>query len=210
LSLPEEQPFEIGGDIVTQDGGRILAAVCDGNLEAIMSLILNRQADEWGRSAGVVALTLLAAWGEVPRATVVDRLRWLVREGLEREPSAAWDSLVASSADIEAVELFSDLRQAYDDGLIDERFMGRSELDAIESMPRGNTIRQTRERYPPIDDVREATDWWSEGTDDSRTGEDDAGDFSAVNEPYRAPPKVGRNEPCPCGSGKKYKKCCGA
>jgi uncharacterized protein YecA (UPF0149 family) len=21
--------------------------------------------------------------------------------------------------------------------------------------------------------------------------------------------KVGRNEPCPCGSGKKYKKCCG-
>lgn len=24
------------------------------------------------------------------------------------------------------------------------------------------------------------------------------------------PPKVGRNEPCPCGSGKKYKKCCGA
>jgi preprotein translocase subunit SecA len=21
--------------------------------------------------------------------------------------------------------------------------------------------------------------------------------------------KTGRNEPCPCGSGKKYKKCCG-
>ncbi len=29
-------------------------------------------------------------------------------------------------------------------------------------------------------------------------------------EPYtRAEPKVGRNEPCPCGSGKKHKKCCG-
>ena len=26
----------------------------------------------------------------------------------------------------------------------------------------------------------------------------------------RAQPKVGRNEPCPCGSGKKYKKCCSA
>ncbi len=25
----------------------------------------------------------------------------------------------------------------------------------------------------------------------------------------RETPKVGRNEPCPCGSGKKYKKCCG-
>ncbi len=32
--------------------------------------------------------------------------------------------------------------------------------------------------------------------------------------PPPAPPapagKVGRNDPCPCGSGKKYKKCCGA
>jgi len=25
----------------------------------------------------------------------------------------------------------------------------------------------------------------------------------------RATPKVGRNDPCPCGSGRKYKKCCG-
>ena len=28
--------------------------------------------------------------------------------------------------------------------------------------------------------------------------------------PVRAGAKVGRNDPCPCGSGKKYKKCCGA
>jgi uncharacterized protein YecA (UPF0149 family) len=26
----------------------------------------------------------------------------------------------------------------------------------------------------------------------------------------REVPKVGRNDPCPCGSGKKFKKCCGA
>ncbi len=26
----------------------------------------------------------------------------------------------------------------------------------------------------------------------------------------RETPKVGRNDPCPCGSGKKFKKCCGA
>ena len=25
----------------------------------------------------------------------------------------------------------------------------------------------------------------------------------------REAPKIGRNDPCPCGSGKKYKKCCG-
>lgn len=26
----------------------------------------------------------------------------------------------------------------------------------------------------------------------------------------RETPKIGRNEPCPCGSGKKFKRCCGA
>jgi hypothetical protein len=44
-------------------------------------------------------------------------------------------------------------------------------------------------------------------------GEDITGDiFDAKNEKieqYIAPEKPGRNEPCPCGSGKKYKKCCG-
>ena len=25
----------------------------------------------------------------------------------------------------------------------------------------------------------------------------------------KSAPKIGRNDPCPCGSGKKYKKCCG-
>ena len=32
----------------------------------------------------------------------------------------------------------------------------------------------------------------------------------AGNQPAKAKPRVGRNDPCPCGSGKKYKKCCGA
>ncbi len=50
---------------------------------------------------------------------------------------------------------------------------------------------------------------------------DDSGDFyednywnyensGFVQQPYvRKEPKIGRNDPCPCGSGKKYKKCCG-
>ena len=40
-------------------------------------------------------------------------------------------------------------------------------------------------------------------------GEDDDEADSVRREPVRSD-KIGRNEPCPCGSGKKYKKCCGA
>ncbi len=35
------------------------------------------------------------------------------------------------------------------------------------------------------------------------------GKFVGPETYVREQPKVGRNEPCPCGSGKKYKKCCG-
>jgi uncharacterized protein len=34
-------------------------------------------------------------------------------------------------------------------------------------------------------------------------------DRTRVKEPIRRAPKIGRNDPCPCGSGRKYKLCCG-
>jgi preprotein translocase subunit SecA len=37
-----------------------------------------------------------------------------------------------------------------------------------------------------------------------------AGDREPVQRVVRSSTKIGRNDPCPCGSGKKYKKCCGA
>jgi len=37
-----------------------------------------------------------------------------------------------------------------------------------------------------------------------------SGEAQTVQQVVRGSAKVGRNEPCPCGSGKKYKKCCGA
>ncbi len=38
---------------------------------------------------------------------------------------------------------------------------------------------------------------------------DDEGTLPPPVEPIRAKEKPERNDPCPCGSGKKYKKCCG-
>ncbi len=201
LSLPGEAPFHIAGDVVTLDGGRILAAVFDGDLEPIKRLIVDRSANEYGRGSGVTALALLAAWAEVPHESVVAAFLWLAREGLERMPGEAWNSLAAESADIEALPVFPELRRAYDDGLIDPQSVRPSELDEVEAAPRGSVLEETRERHPPIDDVVEATAWW-EHFDDTP--------YADASEPYIAPPKVGRNEPCPCGSGRKYKKCCGA
>jgi hypothetical protein len=211
LSLPGEQAFEIGGDMVTQDGARMLASVCDGNLDPIKALILNREASEYARSAGVSALALLALWAEVPREPIVEHFLWLARAGLEREPNQLWNSLVWECADIEARPVFPELRRAYRDELIDPGYMSPAELDAAEAAAPGKMLEAMRERRPPIDDVAVATSWWAAFARDRGREDGDKGRYlvSEPEQPYLAPAKVGRNEPCPCGSGKKYKKCCG-
>jgi hypothetical protein len=204
LSLPPETTDLLTGDVLTQDGARILAAVCDGDIAPIRELIVNVEADEFSRAVAIGALSLLAAWAELPRDAIVKELGWLADEGLDREPSYVWGALAARCADIEALEVFPALRRAYDAGLVDAMDMAPEELDHVESAPRGVICARTREREPPIADVAEATSWW--GNDDESSGRV----IATGDEPYRASPKVGRNEPCPCGSGRKYKKCCGA
>ena len=188
--------------------------MCDGDLTPIKGLILNRDADQYGWGAGVSALALLAAWAEIPREPVVEYFLWLAEQGLEREPSQVWDSLVAESADIEALVVFPALRRAHREGLADPHSMTPEELAEAESAPPGRMLEAVRERHPPIDDVAVATSWWSafenNSADDAVEDDwDEEGQLIEPQQPYRAPARVGRNESCPCGSGKKFKKCCG-
>ena len=119
LSLSDADSTRLSGDVLTQDGARILAAVYDGDLEPIKRLVLNRDADEFSRGVAVAALALLAVWAEVPHDTILDYFAWLAREGLERQTNYVWGALATESADIEAIAVFPDLRRAYDRGFID-------------------------------------------------------------------------------------------
>lgn len=161
LSLSDAASTRLSGDVLTQDGARILAAVCDGDLEPIKRLVLKRDADEFSRGVAVAALALLAVWAEVPRDRILNYFGWLASEGLEREPSYVWSALATESADIEALIVFPELRRAYDEELIDPQTVGRSELDDVEASPRGDFLERMRDRYPPIDDVARATSWWA-------------------------------------------------
>jgi hypothetical protein len=220
LSLPGEGAHDLGGDTVEQDGKRFLASVCDGDLEPIKQLVLNRGANEYCRGQAVEALALLAIWGEVSRSPIEEYFLWLAREGLEREGSFVWVSLCSACLDLEAVGVFPELRRAYDDGLIEADCISREEVDEVEAGPRGKWIERQRERHPPIADVAEATAWWGcfkrDPGSKARQLAEYAGrlsesepEFDVSGTPYLAPPKTGRNDPCPCGSGKKFKKCCG-
>jgi hypothetical protein len=64
-----------------------------------------------------------------------------------------------------------------------------------------------RERFTPEQILEFVDSGLTMSPDDS--SDEDSDDRSGVIRPIRIDsPKIGRNDPCPCGSGKKYKKCC--
>ena len=70
---------------------------------------------------------------------------------------------------------------------------------------------QTEEREAEVSKIFEKNGWEYEIEVDPDEPED-INDLDLLLNPVAqviAEKKVGRNEPCPCGSGKKYKKCCG-
>ncbi len=51
---------------------------------------------------------------------------------------------------------------------------------------------------------------WMKAHEAELKAEANGGTVAKVETVVHEGPKIGRNDPCPCGSGKKYKKCCGA
>jgi preprotein translocase subunit SecA len=62
---------------------------------------------------------------------------------------------------------------------------------------------------PAVTEVHQSTAGMGLSTAQTEQEAARQGTTSAKPKPVRATPKVGRNDPCPCGSGKKYKKCHG-
>ncbi len=74
---------------------------------------------------------------------------------------------------------------------------------------RGGNGRPPRQIATSVDDIEEAFQRKKKRElEQARMA--GAADMQTVQQVVRSGEKVGRNDPCPCGSGKKYKKCCGA
>ena len=86
----------------------------------------------------------------------------------------------------------------------------RGEVQAAEARLRGTLIHTLLERLPAVAvlPIRELdADEVSALEEPEAEGQD--GDVAVAAAPVRAEQKIGRNELCPCGSGKKYKHCHG-
>lgn len=198
FSIPGEITLDLMGDMVTEDLGRILASVSHGDTSLMEKLVENERANEYVRNAALRGMVTLWAEGEKPRDELTAYFQNLFRGGLEREYSYVWDGLVSCCTDLYPEEVLEDIEQAFKDDLIDEMSIDLPWVRKRLALGKENVLDDTRRdrHHTFIRDTVKEMEWWV--------------CFDAPEESPVVTRKVGRNEPCPCGSGKKYKRCCGA
>lgn len=212
------------GDMVTEDLPRmlaVLAVLADGDDASIRALVEDPEVDEWVRGSAVEALQEMVLAGRLSREAVVAYLGELLGGRLEREHSNVWNSVVSSALDLHATELAADIQRAFEEGLMDPSYVSPEEVAYELAEEREVVLERSRDRSRgPIESTIEEMSGWVCFSDDNPNitaslpeGLPPSAPFGPGEalwpEPYiREGQKVGRNDPCPCGSGKKYKKCC--
>ncbi len=213
LNKPQDILNNLLGDVITEGLPGILASVCGGDIELIKKIIENAQIDEFIRGSALNSLVILVAQGIKSRDEVLNYFGNLFRGKLERTYSHVWDDLVACSSRLYPEEIIGDIELAYDEELVNPLYI---DLEDIQAQLRKNKRTVLSELYNAIryqlinDTIHELEGWacFDEKNHDISIPLNDILKFNK-QEPYRKEFKVGRNDPCPCGSGKKYKKCCG-
>jgi len=211
-TLPENIIDTLFGDIITEDLNRILASVSSGDDALIRSLVEQETAPEYVRGAAIASFITMVVTSLKSRQEVIDYYSLLFTERLKRQNSFVWGELVASAVDIRARDLLEEIQKAYNEGLFDFTFIGMNEITQEMKKSPDAALKNlaSSKRHSLISNtIEEMEKWESYKNSNKYNNKTLAGDSIPDLKPVRTTPKIGRNDPCPCGSGKKYKKCCG-
>jgi hypothetical protein len=214
---------EIFGDFLVETSHRVMAAVFEGDPEPLYRVILDPDADEFIRSRMLEAIAMVTLRGEMPRAEAARFLRACYSELEPRDECWVWQGWQSAIALLGLAELGPLVEQAFARGFISTGWLRfehfkqdlRQGIDDPAAL-----LRQSDGEYDLFGDtIEELSTWYCFRSEEVRRKEEEvrrkerenthqnvvlwqAG--TAVNR-YK---NVGRNDPCPCGSGRKFKKCC--
>jgi len=216
------------GDFITEDLARIVAGMFDGTSEPLFELIRDPTIDQYVRNALLGALTFLTWEGLIQQRAMEDFLVKFPEDCAPEHEDEAWAGWANAISLLGLRHLAPLAYRAFDEGRVPDWVLDRSEFE--EDLVDAEQRPDDPERFQSANlgyiediaetlggnDVFEDDDDFSEGPDDFSEDDVPFADqppFKASawmpSEPVRNPMRhVGRNDPCPCGSGKKAKKCC--
>ena len=206
------------GDTTTETAHRVMAAVFDGDPAPLQAVIEDADADEFVRSRMFETLAMVTRAGALPRA---DTERYLRDSFMHLRPQACsfvWNGWQNAMAMLGLAELTTLVQKVFARCFIDPTWMRYKDfVDALQAWsahPEGPTEYDAKEYAPFGDFVDEMSSWPVFAPEPEATVNEDPVDLDEpltwdagipAHNPFR---HVSRNDPCPCGSGKKFKRCC--
>jgi len=195
----------------------MIASTYNGDISLVYNMIENEKINVWSRSAGINGLLALVANKYISRDSVIEYFRKLFNSSfVNNEEFTAM--LIQACIDLYPEELLPEIKKAFANDMVEEVFVNIDDVKYALTVDKKIALQRNlinNVHYRPIEDVKEAMEWMAAfQADDDFTfnliDEINSDDSRYINHEQheRIFLKIGRNEPCICGSGKKFKKCC--
>jgi hypothetical protein len=203
---------QVLGDGITENLSAILARLYDGDPAPLKQLIEALDADEFARCVALESLAWLTAAGQIGRAETADYLRDLYTTLQPQADSPVWVGWQQAVAFLGLENLVPQVESAFDRGFISKFAMSFGDFrdDFRVAQQAGSATAPfagfLRNMARHDDAVALLSTWYAfQPPEEREPATAFVPDETLRSNPFRG---VGRNAPCPCGSGKKFKKCC--
>lgn len=198
------------GDFITEASGRILASVYNGDLDALQELVENEESDEFARGQAILAVTILVLHEQLDRKEIAVYYQKLLKD--EKMSTYLNAEIINSACDLHLDELLEDIQWAYEKELVDDQVVNLDDVKTEMALDKkvGLDYSKSDRNKQYIDDTIKELQWWHIFNQNKKKSHKKGLKAPSGNKPIVQEIKIGRNDPCVCGSGKKYKKCCGA
>lgn len=224
ITLPDNLPGQLFGDAITAFLDRALATLAGDRPDVMDELIAKDDLNEFVRWAAASSFLGLVYGGQMSRDDAVRRLHVHLREAIQREDERIAGPLVNCLSYLRPQEAYDDIVKAFKLDLVDPFLIRLKHVDQSIAERPEQTARHLEKLYPGglrADTVEELRTWHAfrepeppkpEPPKPKRNVQNvvpTSRPATAASPVSRTESRIGRNDPCPCGSGKKHKKCCG-
>jgi hypothetical protein len=215
LRRPSGELDAVLSDAVTDTSHRVMAAVFDGDPQPLYDVILDPESDDFVRSRMCETVAIVTLRGGLSRTEAARFLRACWTDIEPQDECFVWNGWQSAIALLGLVELAPLVEQAFERGFISQSWSILKDFkeDLQRTIAGGALPPRLVGEYSVFGDTIEELSTWDVFKPKPATkNRRDAGNWNAgplLNVPAVNPYKgIGRNDPCPCGSGKKFKKCC--
>lgn len=216
IRLSFTQSERLLGDAVFELLPSSFAVLLSSDITSLERLIDDPDMDPPHVSVLLTAYQLLVRDEALNREEAGDRLCQRLQTAMRDDKQCLATDLVVALAGLAAVNAMETIREAYDLEMVDSSVIGSDEVAACMERPQ-ETLKATWRSCPPTTELDTITNLkrWASFQDPPQAEAQTWGEL--VKPSAGAAPslsagmvsqRVGRNAPCPCGSGKKFKKCC--